>query len=43
MKEIKCPKCQAIKRVSDNVGMVECFCGYVYNVHNRRLKGGNSK
>ena len=32
MKEIKCPRCTAIKKVTNDTGTVECFCGYIYEV-----------
>jgi len=30
--EVECPRCNATKKVTNDTGMVECFCGYVYEV-----------
>jgi transcription elongation factor Elf1 len=29
---VECPRCNSVKRVSKNVGVVECYCGYIYEV-----------
>jgi Zn ribbon nucleic-acid-binding protein len=36
MKEAKCPRCQAIIKVTNNTGMVECYCGYIYELEDKK-------
>jgi len=32
MKKVECPRCNAIKKVTNDTGIVECYCGYIYEV-----------
>jgi hypothetical protein len=31
--QIKCPRCLAEHKIRKNVGMIECYCGYIFEVN----------
>lgn len=37
MRIVKCPRCGTERKVSNDTGLVECYCGYVYEIKDKEL------